>query len=150
FEGDLDLVLEVAAALADGLTARGRPAGTPGLAAKDRIKEVGERGALAEEVAHVVFGHGARLIARAARLGGAGADRPLAGGRARVGAILLILVPARPEVVVELALFGIGEHLIGLVDVLEARLGVFVAGVDVGVMLARQLAVRALDLLVGG
>ena len=54
---------------------------------------------------------------------------------------------SEPERVVALALVGVGEDLVGLVDLLEARLGLRVALVDVGVVLARQLAVGGLDLL---
>jgi len=42
-------------------------------------------------------------------------------------------------------LSGSGQHLVGDADLLELRLGDLV-GVDVGMQLAGQLAVRALDL----
>jgi hypothetical protein len=63
---------------------------------------------------------------------------------------LLVHPPVGAQLVVLLPLLRIAEHLVGLVDFLELRLGRLVAGVDVGVVLARQLPVRALDLLVGG
>ena len=43
-------------------------------------------------------------------------------------------------------LSAIAEHLVGLVDLLELRLGGLVARVHVGMMLAGELAVRLLDL----
>ena len=49
------------------------------------------------------------------------------------------------EAVVLGALLGVGEHLIGLVDLLEFFLGVLVARVDVRVQLLGQFAVRRLD-----
>ena len=49
-----------------------------------------------------------------------------------------------------LALLGVGQDRVGLLDLLEALLGVLVAVVRVRVVLARQLAVGLLDLLVGG
>ena len=51
--------------------------------------------------------------------------------------------------VVLLALLGVAEHVVGLGDLLEARLGLLVVGVAVGVVLARELAVGLLDLLGG-
>ena len=49
----------------------------------------------------------------------------------------------RPELVVLRALLGIGEHVVGALDLLELRL----VAAAVGVMLARELPVRLLDLL---
>ncbi len=58
--------------------------------------------------------------------------------------------PGRQRVAAEvddLALLGIGQHLVGARDLLEALL---LRRVDVGVQLARQPAIRPLDLLGGG
>ena len=52
------------------------------------------------------------------------------------------------EAIVERALVAVGEHGIGLGRFLELLLGVVVARVAIGVVLQRQLAIRALDLLV--
>ena len=52
-----------------------------------------------------------------------------------------------PAGVVLLALLGVRERVVGLLDLLEALLGRAVAGVAVGVVLAGQLAVGLLDLL---
>jgi hypothetical protein len=51
--------------------------------------------------------------------------------------------------VVLLALLRVAEHVVGLGDLLEARLGLLVVRVAVGVVLARELAVGLLDLLGG-
>ena len=51
--------------------------------------------------------------------------------------------------VVLLALLGVRERVVGLLDLLEALLGLRVVLVAVGVVLARQLAVGALDLVRG-
>jgi hypothetical protein len=55
-------------------------------------------------------------------------------------------LPLRTDGVVALALLGIGEDLVGLVDLLEALLRLRFL-VDVRVVLARELAVGLLDLL---
>src|SRR5262249_38743972 len=52
------------------------------------------------------------------------------------------------EAVVPGSPLGIGQHLVGLPDLLEALLGLHVAGVLVGVVLVRQLAVGLLQVLV--
>ena len=81
-------------------------------------------------------------------------ETALSPGAARVStptlrrAELLALLPVRAECVVPLALLGILEHLIGLTDLLELRLGARLF-VHVRVELARQLAIGGLD-LVGG
>src|SRR5262249_13143654 len=67
---------------------------------------------------------------------------PASGGGARGGAGEL--PPVRAQVVVALALVRVGEHLVGLGDLLEA---VGRALVDVGVVLARELPVGGLDRL---
>ncbi len=54
------------------------------------------------------------------------------------------------ELVVQAALLFVGERLIGAVHVLEAGLGLLVARVFVGVELRGELAIRLLDLVVGG
>ena len=53
------------------------------------------------------------------------------------------------EAVVEPALLRVGEDRVGLGRFLERFLGLVVAGIAVGMVLQRQLAVRALDLLFG-
>ena len=52
--------------------------------------------------------------------------------------------------VVLTALLGVGERVVGLLDLLEALLGRVVARVRVGMVLAREPAVGLLDLLLGG
>ena len=56
----------------------------------------------------------------------------------------------KAELVVALALFRVGQDLVGLVDLLEFFLGGLVAGVVVRVVFQRQLTVGLLDLLVRG
>jgi len=67
-----------------------------------------------------------------------------AGRRAEVLAGLIVL----PELVVGGALFGVGEDLVGLVDLFHAFFGVRLLG-DVRMVFARELAVGLLD-FVGG
>src|SRR4029077_13026218 len=62
---------------------------------------------------------------------------------------LLVLLPARPELVVLLPLLRIAEDLVGLVDLLEPLLGRLVALVHVRVMFAGELAEGGPDLLLG-
>ena len=52
-----------------------------------------------------------------------------------------------PERVVAAPLLGVGQHLVGVGDLLEPGLGLGVAGAGVGVELAGQAPVGALDLL---
>ncbi len=58
----------------------------------------------------------------------------------------LPLTPLGPELIEFGSLLRVGENLIGLVDLLEALLGLGVAGVDVRVVAACQPAVGTLDL----
>src|SRR6185295_3923875 len=51
--------------------------------------------------------------------------------------------------VVLLALLGVGQRVVGLLNLLEALLGFLVALVSIGVVLTRQLAVGTLDLVRG-
>ena len=67
-----------------------------------------------------------------------GSARPAAAGA-------LELVPVGAEQVVLLALLGVGQDGVRLVDVLEPLLGGLVAGVPVGMVLARELAEGLLD-----
>ena len=58
--------------------------------------------------------------------------------------------PGEAELVIFLALIGIGQHLVGLVDLLELLLGLLVAGVHVRVILPGQLFVCFFDLVLAG
>ena len=69
---------------------------------------------------------------------------------ARVEAARLLNAERSRAAVVVLALLGIRQHVVCLGDLLEALLGLLVALIAVGVVLAGELAVRLLDLLVGG
>jgi hypothetical protein len=55
-----------------------------------------------------------------------------------------------PETVVGAALFGVPEHLVGLLDLLEALLSGFVPRIDVGMELSSQAAVGLLDVAFRG
>ena len=123
-EAQRDLGLEVAAAL--GARSRGARR------ASSRTPRPAPPAAAAEQVGEDVRER-ARVEA-AARA--AGARRPGAAGE-RV----------EPAAVVLLALLRVAEHVVGVLDLLEALLGLGVAGVAVGVVLAHELAVRLLDLL---
>ena len=56
----------------------------------------------------------------------------------------------RAERVVLLALLGFAEHVVGLLDLLEALLRGGVARIPIGVVLARELAIGLLELVGGG
>ena len=96
---------------------------------------------------HVFLGHRAKAAALAAAVvhvvGAAGLTR------VETGAGLLVLAPVRTQLVVLFPLGGVAEDFVRLVDLLEARLCRFVVRVDVGMMLARQFAVRVLQFLLG-
>ena len=62
----------------------------------------------------------------------------------------LRLLPVLAVAVVLGALLGVGEHVVRLVDLLEALLGRLVARVHVRVVLAGELPEGRLDLLLGG
>ncbi len=53
-----------------------------------------------------------------------------------------------PEAIVARALVGVGQDRVGLGRFLELLLGGLVAGIAIGVVLQRELAVGALDVLV--
>ena len=53
------------------------------------------------------------------------------------------------EAVVEAALVAIGKDRVGLGGFLEAFLGLAIVRVAIGMVLQRELAIRALDLLIG-
>src|SRR5579859_784909 len=62
----------------------------------------------------------------------------------RPGSILLVIVP---HLVIFFALLGIGEHLIGFIDLFELLLRCGIAWVYIGVKLPCELAIRLLNLL---
>ncbi len=53
-----------------------------------------------------------------------------------------------PEAIVAGALLGVGEHGIGFAALLELLFGLGIVGIAVGMVLQRELAISALDLLV--
>ena len=60
------------------------------------------------------------------------------------------VVGIEAELIVHLALLRVAQDVVGFLDLLEALLGGFVAGIQVGMILARQLAVRLADIVVLG
>src|SRR5699024_1973350 len=72
-----------------------------------------------------------------------------AGPAALLGCVVGVYA-GKAELVVPLALFGVGQYVVGLVDLLELFLGLFVAGVQVRVVFLGKLAVCAFDLVVAG
>ena len=114
------------------------------------MEEIGEGILVAEQIAHLLGGHRAIAALSAA---GAAAKTPLARiestrrGAASRALRLLVHLPVRSELIVFLALLAIADDFVGFVDLLELRFGGFVAGVDVGMVLARQLAEGLLDFL---
>src|SRR5207253_5753934 len=122
--------------LADAPAAAARfPAGAllaPHPAAEEGVEEIGEGVGIAEHLAHFFLGHRTEAAAgRAAEVdvpatAGLSAE-PLTSRRTA----LFVHAPVRPELVVLLALRGIAQHFIGLVDLFEARLGRLVSGIDV-------------------
>jgi hypothetical protein len=111
-------------------------------AAKDRPENVAEASTLTEHVLHL-FGSDRPVLDPRAGLRSEPARRP---GSAWRG-------PSRPRgrpvgtvLVVKGPLLGIGKHVVRLRDLLEARLGLLVARVQVGMVLARKLAEGGRDL----
>ena len=78
-------------------------------------------------------------IAHAAEAAEIKAAVPALAAEARLG-------PVEAELIVPRPLFRVGEHLVGLVQLLEALLGLLVVGVQVRVALLGQLAVSLLDI----
>jgi len=71
----------------------------------------------------------------------AGVGEPLVAGVGEAGVAVLV---------VELALLGVAEDLVGLRRVLELTFGVRVVGIPVRMELQRRLAIGLLDVAVGG
>src|SRR5262249_34647214 len=151
FQPELDLVLNVAALSRGTAPAPARPSSRllrtgP---AEERVEEFGERIGFTEHLAHFIFGHrpetAAGLAAEVHVPGATLEARPLS----RPGACLLVHPPVGAKLVVFFALGWIAEHFVGFVDLLELRLRRLVAGVDVRMVLPRELPVCLLDLLLG-
>ena len=114
------------------------------LAAKDAVEKVRKDTASAKQIAQIPGARVRPLIARPA------AGRPLR--PIKVSWTAPRLLPARiirAQLVVFLALFRVREDLVGLVDLFEPLLSLLVPGIDVGMILARQLAIGGLDLFGG-
>src|SRR5581483_7799157 len=160
-----DLVFEVAARLrAFGLHAAtiedagedvaepARPAARSARASASAstLEQVGE-----VETAEV---EAAALSAASARASGVAAAKPARTGaaglsataRVRFGRCRINVVAVEAELIVNPALLGIAEDVVRFRDLLELFFRGLVAGIDVGVILARQLAKRLADVLRAG
>ena len=107
-----------------------RRAGRAAKAAETAAKDVAEDVAQVHTVAAETAAEAARAAAVLCRIAGVYARKAI--------------------LVIELALLGVREDLVCLIDFLEFFLGVFIAGVIVRVVFHCQLAVSLLDLRIGG
>ena len=101
----------------------------------------------AEEAAQIAEVAQVELLEAA---GGAAAPGPLLAALAPRLLDLVGVLPLVAVLVVLTPLVGVGEHLVGGVDLLEPLLGRLVAGVHVGVELAGEPAVGLAHLLLAG
>jgi len=146
---EFELGLGVGAALASG--AARPPAGLAGLAglaalavAAPALEQIAEH--LREEVGEAAAAPAAAAEHARELLRADGAEAA-AGRRLEV----LAVAPMLAELVVALALLGVAEHVVGLGNALEPGLdlGALVRRMAVGMPLLRQLAIGALDLVLG-
>src|SRR5262249_12488840 len=153
FERQLEILLDVAtlarARRACAAAARARARLLLTHAAEEGLEEIRERVLAAEHLVDLVLRHRAIAALAAAEGHVPACTRLPAEPGAALGAGLFVHPPVRTELVVLLALRGVAEHLVRFVDFLEARFGGLVARIDVGVMLARELAEGLLDFLLG-
>ncbi len=134
----------------DGSLHINRPLGrllarAPAGVAEDRAEDVAESAALAKEILHIL-GRDRPVLDPLPRIRAAAG--PTRG--ARFGPGRLSRRPVLPELVVKPSLLGVREHLVGFGELLEARLGLPVARVQVGMVLAGELAEGGRDLLLRG
>src|SRR5690348_1517958 len=122
-EIDLDLVFKVAAALGFHF---GR--GGAATAAEELSKEIAEAGAASSASAAEIEPAEIEIDALISRL------RPLAVTFGRK------ILTVEAVLVIHLALFGVGENVVGFLKLLEFFLGSLVTGIEVGVVSARELA----------
>ena len=117
-------------------------ANTAARVAEDRAEDIAETTALAEEILHFLGAHVPVLDAGAWSRTALGAKAP----GARLDTRRCGAGPVLPELVVELSLLRVRQHLVRFGDLLEARLGLLVPRIQVGVVLARELAEGGRDL----
>jgi hypothetical protein len=113
-------------------------------AAKDGLEEIREAATperTAEKVAQIAIFDMDTATAR--RSSGPPAPVETTGIAARA----LPLLPTGPQLIVFTPFLRVSQHLMGLIDLFEALLGLFVARVNVGVIFASQTTVGFLDLL---
>src|SRR5438552_2575125 len=141
-QGDLDLPFDVLPLLRPG--PRAGPPSTDEVVHRRAAPEATVRGVpkeRAEEIREVARGLAERIAAGARRP----VVDPMEVATGLAAHTLGVPLPIGPDRVVPLALLGIAEDLVGLIDLLEALLGLRLL-VDVRVVLARQLPVGLLDL----
>src|SRR5262249_32611804 len=124
------------------------PGSAAGRAAEDRTEDVTEAAFPAEQILHVLRRHRAVLDPRSGSAVWAEPSAASASCLLGVDARRLRRRPVLAELVVVLALARVGKDLVRLRQLLEARLRLPVVLVQVGVVLARQLAEGGRDLLV--
>lgn len=140
FQRDHDVGLDVASAFGASLplTERGATESRLTSAAEKRFKEIAEARATKFEIDPAAVARGV-------------STKPAAGLRipARRRLKSPRLIPIRSELIVLLPFLRIAQDLVGLVDLLKLFFRGFLVFRDVGMMLARQLSKRLLDLVVG-
>src|SRR5205807_2640421 len=139
-EGDRRLALDVLPAA--GARLESGPAGWGSGPAEHPVEEIGEGTVGAEQLLELLGIDGAVLDLRTP---GSGGRRARAAGLFPGGDLL----PVRAVGVVLLPLLRVAEDLMGLVDLLEALDRTRVVGIDVGMVLAGELAEGGMHLLGG-
>ena len=111
-----------------------------GIAAAAGCIWIGTASAAAKTAAEEAVENVAKIHAHTA---GEGASAACTAAEVRVNACMA-------ELVITGALIFIGQHFIGFVDFLELRLGLFIAGVQVGMVFFGQLTVGLFDFIIRG
>src|SRR5262249_12893794 len=143
-QGDLDRLLDICAALSGIVPHRRAPAtratGSSGrgtTSTEKCLEEVGEASGILKVIGRTATAPSGAAPAR--RCGCTCTWRRRSEAK--------LLRPVGSKSVVLMAFIWVREHLIGLVDLLEARLGRPVARIDIGMIFAREPAVGLLDVV---
>ena len=143
FQRNHDVGFDIGPALRCGLTsAESAESGTAATAPEERFEEIAEAGAAEFEL------HAATVASPLVKSAAGLLSFPLlpAGWRLKSAGP----VPIRSELIVFLALFGVTQHLVCFVDLLEFFFGGLFVFRYIGMIFARQLAKRAADLVICG
>ena len=124
------------------LAAKGRFRKGHRYAGADALAPLGRVGIAALPAAEAATEKAAEDVAQVAEVEPARAAVCAASARAVAG-----VYPGKAELVIPRLFLRIGQHLVGLVDLLELLLRLFVAGVHVRMVLARQFFVGFFDLI---